>query len=97
MTKNAPVLISTIFSGRLLIFEIFFQYWDATNSNIYNEHDAFFKIQETFSNLDSNWKYNRLNIDELNKICLKIDEGLKELNPNLLFSKELGYLDHIKS
>ena len=76
MTKNAPVLISTFFSGLLLIFEFFLQYWDATNCNFYNEHDAFFKIQEPFSNLDSNWKYNCWNIDELNKICLKIDEGL---------------------
>lgn len=75
----------------------FLQYWDATNSDIYNEHDAFFKRLETFSNLDSNLKYNCWNIDELEKICSKIDEGLQELNPNLFFGKELGYIDHIKS
>ena len=97
MTKNAPVSISSIFSGRLLIFEFFLQYCDATNSDTYNKHDAFFKRLETFSNLDSNLKYNRWNIDKLEKICSKIDEGLQELNPNLFFGKELGYIDHIKS
>ena len=100
MTRNAPVSISSIFSGRIfwLIFETFLlQYWDPTNSNIYNEHDSFFKRLETFSNLDSNWKYNRWNIDDLDKTCSKIDEGLQELNPNLFFGKELGYIDQIKS
>ena len=88
MTRNALVSISSIFSRRLLIFEFFLQYWDATNSNIYNKHDAFYKRLETFSNLDSNWKYNRWNIDEFVKICSKIDEGSQELNPNLFFGKD---------
>ena len=52
---------------------------------------------EIFSNLESNWRFNRWNLDKLEKICLKIDDGLQELNPNLFFGKEIGYIDHVKS
>ena len=41
MTKNNPISIATVFSGRQLLFEFF---WiDASNTEIYNEHDAFFR------------------------------------------------------
>ena len=96
MTKNAPISIAWIISERLLIFEFFLQYWDAAII-IYDEEAAYYKRQEIFNNLDYIWKKNSWNIDEVVKVCSKIDIGLEELSPNLFFGKELGYVDHIKS
>ena len=97
MTKNTPISIATIFSDQQLLFEFFLIYWDATNTEIYNEHNRFFKILESSSNLEANWKFNRLSLVELDQILSKINEGLEELNPNLFFGKEIGYIDHVKS
>ena len=33
--------------------------------------------------LKANWKFNSLNLVELDQILSKINEGLEELNPNL--------------
>ena len=52
---------------------------------------------EAGSNLEANWKFNRWDLVELDQILSKINEGLQELNPNLFFGKELGYIDHVKS
>ena len=41
MTKNNPISIATIFFDRQVFFEFFLDYWDASNTGIYNEHDAF--------------------------------------------------------
>ena len=75
----------------------FFIYWDATNTEIYNEHDHFLKRLESSSNLEANWKFNRWSLVELDQIFSKINEGLEELNPNLFFGKEIGYSDNVKS
>ena len=97
MTKNTPISIATIFSDRQLLFEFFLIYWDATNTEIYNKQDRFFKRLESSSNLEANWKFNRWSFVELDQILSKINEGLEELNPNLFFGKEIGYIDHVKS
>ena len=98
MTKTAPITIRRIFVNRLFIFESFLDYWNVKNSNMYNNHDAFFKEIECYSNLHAEWQFNRWDLKELDKICSKIDEGLQELNPYFfLWGKEIGYVDHIKS
>ena len=97
MTKNTPVSITTIFSDWQLMFEFFFIYWDTTNTEIYNEHDRFFKRLESSSNLEANWKFNRRGLVELDQILSKINKGLEKLNPNLFFGKEIGYIDRVKS
>ena len=97
MTKNCPISITTIFSDRLLLFDFFLEYWNASNTEIYNEHDSFFKRLETSSNLEADWRYNCWSLDELDQILSKTNEGLEELNPNLFFGKEIGYIDHVKS
>ena len=97
MTKNTPVSITTIFSDWQLMFEFFFIYWDTTNTEIYNEHDRFFKRLESLSNLEANWKFNRRSLVELDQILSKINKGLEKLNPNLFFGKEIGYIDRVKS
>ena len=97
MTKNCPISITTIFSNQLLLFHFFLEYWNASNTEIYNEHNSFFKRLETSSNLETDWRYNCWSLDELDQILSKINEGLEELNPNLLFGKEIGYIDHAKS
>ena len=58
---------------------------------------VFFKRLETSSNLEADWRYNCWSLDELDQILSKINEGLEELNPNLFFGKEIGYIDHVKS
>ena len=65
----------------------FFDYWDASNTEIYNEYDAFFKRLEASGNLETNWKFNCWNLVELDQILSKINEELEELNPNLIFWK----------
>ena len=97
MTKNTPVSITTIFSDWQLMFGFFFIYWDTTNTEIYNEHDRFFKRLESLSNLEANWKFNRRSLVELDQILSKINKGLEKLNPNLFFGKEIGYIDRVKS
>ena len=97
MTKNCPISITTIFSNQLLLFHFFLEYWNASNTEIYNEHNNFFKRLETSSNLETDWRYNCWSLDELDQILSKINEGLEELNPNLFFGKEIGYIDHVKS
>ena len=98
MTKTGPISIRTIFISHLFIFESFFDYWNIKNSNMYNNHDAFFKEIECYSNLYAEWRFNCWDLKELDKICSKIDEGLQELNPYFfLWGKEIGYVDHIKS
>lgn len=99
MTKNNPVSISTIFTKRLLIFEFCLKYWDVA-INVEDERsaeEAYFRRCEIFETLVTIWKKNMWNCDELLEICSKINIGLEELNPNLFFGKELGYIDHIKS
>ena len=95
MKSNAPISISTIFSRRILIFNFFLQYCNAPYT--YNEREAFWKRQEAYSNLISEWKYNRWETDEVIQTCLKIDSCAPEVDPNLFFGKEIGYIDHIKS
>ena len=95
MTSNAPISIFTIFSRRILIFNFFLQYCNAPYT--YNEREAFWKRQEAYSNLISEWKYNRWENDKVDQICLKIDSRAQEGDPNLFFGKEIGYVDHIKS
>ena len=75
----------------------FLEYWNASNTEIYNEHDSFLKRLETSSNLKTDWIYNSWSLDELDQILSKINEGLEELNPNLFFGKGIGYIDHVKS
>ena len=58
---------------------------------------VFFKRLETSSNLEADWRYNCWSLDELDQILSKTNEGLEELNPNLFFGKEIGYIDHVKS
>ena len=58
---------------------------------------VFFKRLETSSNLEADWRYNCWSLDELDQILSKINKGLEELNPNLFFGKEIGYIDHVKS
>ena len=79
------------------MFEFFLDYWNASNTEIYNECDSFFKRLEASGNLKANWKFNCWSLDELDQILSKINERLQELNPNLFFGKEIGYMDHIKS
>ena len=88
MTKNCPIAMATIFSDLLLLFEFFLDYWNASNTEIYNEHDSFFKRLEASGNLEANWKFNCWNLDELDQILSKINEGLQELNPNLFLVKK---------
>ena len=97
MTKNCPIAIVTIFSDRLLLFEFFLDYWNVSNTEIYNEHNGFFKRLEASGNLEANWKFNCCSLHELDQILSKINEGIQELNPNLFFGKEVGYIDHVKS
>ena len=97
MTKTTPISIATIFSDQQLLFEFFFIYWDATNTEMYNEHERFFKRLESSSNLEANWKFNPWSLVELDQILCKINKALEELNPNLFFGKEIGYIDHVKS
>ena len=73
------------------------EYWNASNIEIYNEHDSFFKRLEASGNLELDWRYNCWSLDELDQILSKTNEGLEELNPNLFFGKEIGYIDHVKS
>ena len=58
---------------------------------------VFFKRLETSSNLEADWRYNCWSLDELDQILSKTNEGLEELNPNLFFGKEIGYIDDVKS
>ena len=58
---------------------------------------VFFKRLETSSNLEADWRYNCWSLDELDQILSKTNEGLEELNPNLFFGKEIGYIDNVKS
>ena len=55
---------------------------------------VFFKRIEAGSNLEANWKFNCWSWSQ---ILSKINDGLQELNPNLFFGKEIGYIDHVKS
>ena len=96
MTKNCPISITTIFSDRLLLFDFFLEYWNASNTGIYIEHNSFSKRLESSSNLEADWRYNCWSLDELDQILSKLNEGLEELNPNLFFGKEIGYIDHVK-
>ena len=97
MTKTAPITIRTIFVNRLFIFESFLDYWNVKNSNMYNNHDAFFKEIECYSNLYAEWQFNRWELKELDKICSKIDEGLQELNPYFFYGeKKLAMLTILK-
>ena len=77
--------------------EFFLEYWNASNTEIYNEHDSFCKRLEASGNLEAEWKFNCWSLDELDQILSKIIDRLQELNPNLFFGKEIGYTDHIKS
>ena len=92
MTFNGPI---SIFSRRIFIFNFFLQYCNA--SYAYNEREAFWKRQEAYSNLISEWKYNRWETDEVIQTCLKIDSRAPEVGLNLFFGKEIGYINHIKS
>ena len=47
MTKTAPISIRTTFSDHLQLYEFFVDYWNAKNTNVYNEHDTFFKEIES--------------------------------------------------
>ena len=79
------------------LYEFFVDYWNAKNTNVYNEHDAFFKEIESYSNLHTNWQINRWDLKELDKICSKIDEGLQELNPYFFYGeKKLAMLTILK-
>ena len=69
------------------LYEFFVDYWNAKNTNVYNEHDAFFKEIESYSNSHANWQFNRWDLKELDKICSKTDEGLQELNPYFFMEK----------
>ena len=64
---------------------------------MYNNHDAFFKEIECYSNLYAEWQFNRWELKELDKICSKIDEGLQELNPYFFYGgKKLAMLTILK-
>lgn len=54
---------------------------------MYNNHDAFFKEIECYSNLHAEWQFNRWDFKEFDKICSKIDKGLQELNPHFFMGK----------
>lgn len=85
MTGTKTIAVKKTVADHLQIFETFLHYWNVKSTNMYNDHDAFFKEIGSYSNLDSNWRFNRWNLDELENICSKIDEGLEELNPNNFF------------
>ena len=63
----------------------FLEYWNASNTEIYNEQDSFFKRLESSGNLEADSKFNCWSHDELDQILSKINEGLQELNPNLFW------------
>ena len=64
---------------------------------MYNNHDAFFKEIECYSNLYAEWQFNRWELKELDKICSKIDEGLQELNPYFFYGgKKFAMLTILK-
>ena len=54
MTKTAPISIRTTFSDHFQLYEFFADYWNAKNTNFYNEHDASFKEIESYSSLHAN-------------------------------------------
>ena len=85
MTKTGPISVRTTFADHLQLFEFFLDYWNAKNPNIYNDHDAFFKEIESYSNLHANWKFNWWDIKELEVISTQIDKGSQGFNPTNFF------------
>ena len=97
MTKNCPISITTIFSDRLLLFDFFWNIGTRQILKFTMNTIVFFKRLEASGNLELDWRYNCWSLDELDQILSKTNEGLEELNPNLFFGKEIGYIDHVKS
>ena len=84
--------------NHLNIFDLFFDYWNVKNTDIYEEQDTFFKEIIVINELETIWRNNRWSLDELRKIFSKIDEGDRHLDPNNFFGgKEIAYIEHIKS
>ena len=84
--------------NHLNIFDLFFDYWNVKNTDIYEEQDTFFKEIIVVSELETIWRNNRWSLDELRRIFSKIDEGDRHLDPNNFFGgKEIAYIEHIKS
>lgn len=54
MTGTKTIAVKKTVADHLQIFETFLHYWNVKSTNMYNDHDAFFKEIGSYSNLDSN-------------------------------------------
>ena len=100
MTRpNKSAGVSPIFADHLSIFNLFLTYWNIILNidNEYTEIAAFDLTNELFLILLKRWDGNKWDRKKLEKICDALDALNEMLNPNLLFGKEFGYIDHIKS
>ena len=88
MKNSNPIPVSEMVVNHLNIFDLFFDYWNVKNTDIYEEQDAFFKEIIIISKSETIWRNNRWSLNELRKIFSKIDEGDRDLDPNNFFGGE---------
>ena len=66
------------------VFHLFSEYWHTNDEN-------------EFKHLQCIWKKNKWSLFELYVICEKIDDRDELFNPNLIFGKQLFYIEHVKT
>ena len=70
------------------VFHLFIEYWRS------NHQEVWWYLSRKLSEI---WIKNNWCLNELFKICIKIEQRCDILNPNLFFGKELFYIEHVKS
>ena len=91
-TKTKPVSFGNLFG-------LFYKYWDYTSKRgtQYSALEVLLLTNVIYMDLRSKWEKQKWDIEELNYICLALDNNYEDFDPTFYTDCRYAYLDHIKT
>ena len=91
--EKQPVTFEKIFG----FFNLYWNYGLQRRDQQINELEYFNLSKFFYDRLAIEWFKSKWNIEELNWICLAMDNNNDILNPNNFLNDKFAYLDHLKT
>ena len=91
-TKTKPVSLGNFFG-------FFYKYWEYTSKRgtQYCALEVLLLTNVIYMDLRSKWEKQKWDIEELNYICLALDNNCEDFDPTFFTDCRYAYLDHIKT
>ena len=78
-------------------FGLFYKYWDYTSKRgtQYSALEVLLLTNVSYMDLRSKWEKQKRDIEELNYICLALENNCEDFDPTFFTDYRSAYLDHI--